>query len=303
MRGVNREVHLHRRRFAAVLITACAIGGVLASAQASPAITYEPEPPFCEGSLARDFLAPFERMPKLPAPAPTGRIGFGPASLRLQPLPPLLVNEGSVGYKISLRRPSRPVYVNWDMTTTLTRIDWRGRPIETLDIVHRHVKAVRPRRGAGVHFDVSKKPAVYRVTAVFRSQSGRKLGTYGFYFRVVALTQGAQLKLNAARYRPETRVFGRVDNFGSETVFYGEPYRIEKLEGTSWVKAPESPRWFTLPLYSTGPGLAGNQCSGFWIPPTMPPGRYRMSKEVDFGDWRPLNREPTLLTAEFDIAP
>lgn len=304
MGGAGLRLRLHRRRPAVALVTACAIGGMLASAHSSRAVTYEPAPPFCDGAIARDFLAPFKRMPKLHAPAPTGRVGFGPASLRLQQLPSLLVGEGSVGYELSLRRSFPTVYVGWDVTTTLTRIDWRGRAIETLDTMHRHVRAVRPRQGAGAHFDVSKEPATYRVTAIFYSQSGRKLGGYGFYFRVVALSRRAQLKLNAAQYRPETRVFGRVENFGSEPIFYGAPYRIEKLEGTTWIKAPESPRWFILPLYAVGPGLAGDQCSGFWIPPTMPPGRYRMSKEVDFGDWRPpRNREPAVLTAEFDIVP
>jgi hypothetical protein len=140
---------------------------------------------------------------------------------------------------------------------------------------------------------VSKNPTAYRVTVVFRNKSAHKLGGFGFYFRVVTPIQNVRLGLNSSSYSPEQTVFGRIENFGTETVRYGAPYVIERLEGTTWVTAPETPRVFIMPLYGASPGKSGSPCSSFWIPPAMASGRYRMSKEI--------NRAIKLM-AEFDIA-
>jgi hypothetical protein len=49
--------------------------------------------------------------------------------------------------------------------------------------------------------------------------------------------------------------------------------------------------------------LSSNRCSPFWIPPGMQPGRYRMSKEIEYGFWSaPRGRHRVRLTAEFEIA-
>ncbi len=143
---------------------------------------------------------------------------------------------------------------------------------------------------------------MYRLTVVFQSKSGRKLGGYGFYSRVVAVTKHARLSLDSDTYVPETTVFGRLENFGTDPIFYGARYAIERLEGSTWVTAPESPRVFILPLYSTEAG-ATSSCSPFWIRPTMS-GRYRMTKGITYGVWPPSsNNRPVVLTAEFDIVP
>jgi len=112
-----------------------------------------------------------------------------------------------------------------------------------------------------------------------------------------------RLALNSGSYGPESTVFARIENFGTATVRYGAPYVIERLEGSTWVRAPESPRVFILPLWGAGPGRTGiDSCSRFWIPPSMRPGRYRMTKEVEYAVGKSRDRHPTILSAEFDIS-
>jgi len=272
----------------------------LAVTSASALATYEEPQPFCKGETIHDFLAPLQQMPKLHSPPENGRIGFGPKSVELTPTPALLVGKGSIGYSLALHWRSPPAHPKWNVTTTLSAVDWRGRTTGIVGRVQRRVGTISRKHNVEIHFDVGGRSAAYRLTFVFRSESGRKLGGYGFYSRVVRPTKHARLTLDSDSYGPEATVFGRIDNFGTVSAFYGAEYVIERLEGSSWVRAPESPRYFILPLYWSGPGSSG-PCLGFGVRPTMS-GRYRMSKQIEYGNWPPpRNRRPVTLTAEFDV--
>lgn len=289
----------------------------LGSASSAAALTYKPElpkvtyetepttPPFCASVTVRDFLEPLERLPKLNAPPPSGQVGFGPASLRLHPLPALITGSGPAGYRLYLEGRAASIHPNWVVTTTLARVTWKGRVVKVMDRAQRHVRTVRAGRGAGVQFEVKGVSAPYRITTVFRSKSGKRLGKFGFYFRVVIPTEDARLGLNASSFLPGQTVFGRVENFGSRIAVYGGAYSIERLEGAAWELAPESPSgpWTAIALFSP-PGQSGS-CSKFRVPSSTPPGRYRMVKGVGF----PSPNSPSIdgtnrvLSAEFDVLP
>jgi hypothetical protein len=266
------------------------------------AVTYEEPSPFCEGETVRDYLAPLQRMPALHSPPKDERIDFGPKSVVFRRTPSLVVGKGSIGYTLSLHWRAPSAHPRWEITTTLSKVDWQGRVTDTVDRTRRFVFAISRKHSVEASFDVGRQPAVYRLTVAFQSKSGRKLGGYGFYSRVVPATKHAQLSLNSDTYAPETTVFGRLENFGTEPIFFGADYVIERLEGSSWVRAPESPREFILPLYFTEAGVT-SRCSPFRIRPTMS-GRYRMAKGIEYGTWPPpRNGRPVILTAEFDVTP
>ncbi len=289
------------RRWILGLALAAAISG---SASPVSAVAHERDPPFCDGGVVGDYTAPFSHMRKLHSPTPDGQIDFAPPSLLLAPLPNVLVGDESVGYTLTLRReapPASAVHPAWEVTSSLSRVDRRGRPIELLRRVRHRVATVSETRATEVRFPVSDEVAFYRVTAVFRNASGERLGGYGFYFRVVSSLDGAGMTLSASSYRPGDIVIGRIDNPGRETAYYGAPFAIERPEGSTWIKAPESPAgpWI-MPLYMTPPGEKGRSCSTFRIPFEMPPGRYRLAKEVGIGA-PPRPPDSILLSAEFDV--
>jgi hypothetical protein len=278
-----------------------------ASIQPATALTDETAAPFCEGGVLHDYLTPLERLTKLHAPPATGQLPFGPAGLYLVPSPSLIAAptgysnsiDGSPGYRLFFDRSAPVKPVDWFTTTTLARVDQRGRTVDIAYRKRRHLLALTPGHGGGVNFP-APPPAMYRLTVVFRTEDGEKLGGYGFYFRVVEPTQEAMLTLSASSYSPEHTVLGRIDNLGTELALYGDPYVIERLDGSTWTKTPESPNFPYGQLYHADAGLAGSHCSSFRIPPSMQPGRYRMSKEI-------LRLAPghelTTLTAEFEITP
>lgn len=272
------------------------------SASPAAAVTYEPEPQFCEPSLVHDYLAPLKRLPKLHWPATERNPVFGSGNVTLSQVQSLVVGKGTIGFRLGLRNYNHPAHPTWKLTVTLSRIDWRGRSRETVGLKTISVTSISRDSEPSADFDVAAKPAAYRLTLVALTPSGRKLGRYGSYFRVVPITRKAQLGLNDTTYRPGQTVFARVENNGTMDVSYGVPYSIERLDGSTWVTAPESPKgpWI-LPLLISPPGGTG-RCNGFWIPPTMSPGQYRVAKGVNFG-WPGRNRPETTLTANFQIAP
>jgi hypothetical protein len=272
------------RGFAAAI----ALTVALCCAAPASAVVYESEPPFCQPTVLTDYLAPLAQMPPLHSPG--GNPGFGRGRLDLTSTPSLVVRSGEVGYTLSLRPKARPLHPKWTATTTLARIDAHGQPVQVLATVRRKLRTISRKRSAGASFQISGEPAFYRVTAVIRNRSGRKVGGFGFYYRVVVPETDAKLALNGTAFRPGQTVFGRIENFGSTRVEYGAGRQIQRQEGSAWVPAPEDPPLPAIAvLYFVQPGLTG-RCFGFGIPSAMPPGRYRMMVYPNFA-------------AEFDVLP
>jgi len=267
------------------------------------AVAYEPEPPFCQPHEAHDFLAPLKRMPKLHQPGKNGQIGFGPASLRLRSTPSLLAGSGEVGVTLApLQR--KAMRLHWTLGALLVKVDGRGRPVARVGRLLEPVGRLKPVAGQDFGLEVANEPGFYRLTVALLGATGKKLGQFGFYYRVLpSLGATARLRLDNSVYRPGTTVFGRVENFGTDYATYGVDYRIERLEGGVWTTAPESPDGFWIMIgLSSPPGMSG-RCTAFGIPETMPPGRYRMVKAVSFFSWPGGERGAQALAAEFDVVP
>lgn len=290
------------RRWGLMMFVFGAMLVLAAFAQPAEASTGPEQPRFCEEEVLHDFLAPLERLPRLHAPPASGQLGFGSRNILLRANSTLIVGGGTVGYRLTLQNYDHPAHPRWKLSTTLTQVDWRGRTTRVVDRQQRRVDRIGRGNSTGFEFEVDGTPAVYRLTIVFESDSGRKLGGYGLYVRAVNPTRHARLALSGGPFRPGDTVFSRIENRGTETVFYGAAYRIERYDGSSWALAPESPRSFILPLYGSGPGRSENGCTRFSIPSTMPPGYYRMSRDLSFGQFTPKEQQTTL-TAEFEIVP
>src|SRR4029077_7224215 len=219
--GSGARIRAHRRPMVLAWAT---VALALFAAPAVGAVTYETAPSaFCRATVLRDYLAPLDRLPRLHSPGPSARLGFGPRSIRLQPLSPLLVGGGTIGYNLVLARGARAQHPNWTVITTLTRVNWRGRIAETHHRARRHVTTISRSRGAGVEFRVNRYAFPYLLSVVFRNQGGKELGEYGFYFRVVDATANARFGLSAPSYRPGSTVFARLENLGSSPITYGVP--------------------------------------------------------------------------------
>ncbi|HYH53579.1 MAG TPA: immunoglobulin-like domain-containing protein [Solirubrobacterales bacterium] len=277
-----------------------------ASSPAQAAVPGE-ETQFCRSHELQDYAAPFERMPKLHQPSPTGKVGFGPESLRLWSAPSLVFGAGEVGFALDLAYSrATGLSLPWSVKASLVEVNGNGRPTGKPRRLVERVGSLNPSRADIFGFAVSEKPAFYRATIAFHGASGKKLGELSSYHRVMRADQEARLRVNAAAYRLGTSVVGRVENFGSVPITYGAGYRIERLEGSTWRLAPESPRGPVIAIaYVTSPGRtgSGSTCLYFPVPDSTPPGRYRMVIEASLPSWDMRNPAERTLTAEFDVVP
>lgn len=284
------------RRFTLIALLAFSLAPVPGAAAA------EPEPSFCQAETLHDYLAPLKRMPELREPPyrATGRsFRFRGATVAASGTS-LAIGGGGSGYQLMWDTNPR-----WDLTVNLARVDWRGRFLWQIGWRHLRLGDLGAALIAEPNIALPRKPGAYRTTLVIRSPSGRKLARFGNYYRVIKPTLETRLTPSSSTYRPGETLFARVENPGAAFVLFGQEYAIEKLEGESWVRAPESPDAFVMPLYFVAPGSTSGHCSVFPIPTSMPPSRYRISQEIVYG-WQgePRDRQirPTLF-AEFGLVP
>jgi len=185
----------------------------------------------------------------------------------------------------------------------MTRIRVNGVSIGRARVRHRTV--VRPHDGVlDLSFSVSARPALYRVEILFENMSGKRLGRYGQYFRVVPIVRRARLGIESSAYHAGETVRARIENFGTTLVTFGVPYSVQRYDGSTWTKAPESPKgpWI-MPLLLVQSGYAGG-CFGFRTPESMAPGLYRIVKGVEYPAVNPDGHSSyATLTAEFEVLP
>lgn len=256
---------------------------------------------FCDGSVVHDFLAPLARMRKLDGPPQSKLLGFGPDGTHIRVTDRLNYEAEDIGFWIGFDRSVRKLEPAWTMTTTVVRVDARGRPIEEIGRQRIRIDDLRYIHGYRGVVPVSAEPAFYRATVVIQTSSGSRLGRFAAYFRNVRPVGRALLDLDAPSYRPTDLVLGRVESLGTVSVLYYPEYSIERWNGLGWSSIPETPKDFEYPLQWAFAGRVGTNCSEFQIPATVPGGRYRMVKKVFF---RAGPRDENLrLTAEFDVAP
>jgi hypothetical protein len=263
----------------------------------SSAAALESEPAFCRSETLHDYLAPLKRMPKLRELPYRAREDFRFRGVHIGASgPALAISGGSAGYQLQWDATPK-----WDITVTLARVNGRGRVVKRIGQRHQRLTGLPPIGEVEPHFSLSGKPALYRTTLVIRSHSGRRLAEFGNYQRVISPSVHTRLALDAPTYRPGDTLFGRVENPGAAIVLFGQEYKIEKLEGESWVPVVEAQ--FVIPLYWVAAGVTSGHCIPFTIPTSMPTGRYRLSQEAVIS-WPRLRGQlrPTL-HAEFEVVP
>ena len=103
----------------------------------------------------------------------------------------------------------------------------------------------------------------------------------------------AELRSTTTTARPGDTVAYQIVNHGPETLTFGEPYILERLDGNNWVECNEETTW-TVPLFSLRPGHERTEWAH--IPASGAPGRYRVTKEVTAGE------DDEVLSFELDVS-
>lgn len=230
----------------------------------------------------------------------------------------MLPGSHDFGYTISFRqnasgrRPSP--HLNWLVTAKLARLNPRGSVSEALGWSRKHVASLGPNGNVSFRLPSPGKLGLYRLEIVFRNGARDRLGRFSEYIRVLRPTAPySRLTLDKTSFLPGETVSARVEEHGIGWLEVNDVYSIEIYDGSTWTRAPISPKeWSLLIGTLIGPGEStsvsrfnpGVPCWSFTIPSGASPGLYRFvvngeSKRVTENRLTPGS--PLSLSAEFQI--
>ena len=266
------------RRWATPLVLA---GIALAGLAGAPAAAAE-GPVFCHERFVRDYEAPLRQMPAA-HPPPQGELPFGPRNFGIHPigLSPLALEGASFGYRFGGKNEGyRVLRLGWQVKATFRAVardgrvrrvlgvkSWRARRVKDLDPLQLSMPAAHP--------------GFFRIDLSFETLSGRRLGSYRDYFRVLRRSTDVGVEIDGQSFHPGEAIFARIGNRGAGTVWGTGEFELEREEGASWLQVPLAPtpesvrriRWLI------GPGEAGS-CHRLELPSTAGPGVYRLSMPI-----------------------
>jgi hypothetical protein len=269
---------------------------------------------FCETSIVHDYAKPLASMPAIRQVPIDQHLPFGPARVFVgragQNAGPILVGASETGFSLAFspyrRAATHSPRLDWIVEARLASVDRDGDTRELLATRRFEVKRlVRSDESPGdslpLSFDVSK-PSLYRVEMTIDSFAGKRLIRFGEYVRLVRRRRDVRLALPTSQFRPGDTVSPWLENRGTESLFYGLGYAVERSIGTAWERVPLPFDAFPAIGLGTGPGGAAS-CWNYPIPADASPGRYRFLIDLSRG-WELWSRgKPALFTAEFDVLP
>jgi len=300
---VRRSVDEMRRLSLILILTALAsLGVAVATAVAVEMHTYGRD--FCKGQQVRDYEGPLDRLPAVRHVHSNEDLPFGPRNMSIyqSAFSPLIVGEGGFGYRFfdDTYGTRKAVHLDWDVTTTLSRIDRRGEVVRQIASEQQYFGVVTKIDEMTFWLDTpaGPRPALYRYDIEFDDHSsGEVLGRYSEYLRVVRPTFHARIAVDHDRVRPGERVFARIENRGTSGVSFGLEYEVQKLEGGRWTKQDLGVDGWLLPLIVMSGGGSG-WCMPYDVPSDASPGHYRFVKHLGFGE-----RHSKRATAAFTVSP
>lgn len=275
----------------------------------------------CNTEVVRNYLKPVEGLPDL---RKTDDLPFGPSGLFLEPRgqsPLMLPGNHDLGYTVSFRRGTsngRPnPHLNWLVTAKLARLNRRGVARRALGWDRKRITSLGPRRDVSLRLPSSVAAGLYRLEIVFRNGADKRLGRFGEYVRVLRPTgpTTSRLTLNKTSFLPGETVSAEAEEHGIGWLEVSDVYSIETYDGSTWTRAPISPKGVSLLIGTLiGPGEATSvshfnpsaSCWSFTIPSGAPPGLYRFvvnGNSMSVTENRLTPDTPLTLTSEFQILP
>lgn len=269
------------RRLSTVLVALLAILCARAvPASAAVFATYGKS--WCKGTPVRDYWAPLKALPSVRR-APE-QLPFGPHNLNLYSIgSQVIVGKGGFGYGFFDKTyRHRTLRLSWEVSARISRIDSRGEPIQVIKTrTLRLTDVPDPAEEIDLWLGVPAGPALYRYDLEFHDlQSGELLGSYSEYLRVVRRTFHARIAVNRPTFRPGQTAYARVENPGTEGIFFGLEYDVQRFDAGRWAHYPSGHGGGTLLIgLSMGSGGSG-WCMRFHVPATAEPGWYRFVKNL-----------------------
>jgi hypothetical protein len=282
-------------------IVASVIAAVLASlGTATPAAA-----DFCDSQVIHDYTKVLERLPAIPSPPLDEHPDFAPARIFLShhTFGPLQLGRGKRGFELTFgpseEGSSASPRVNWQVTSRLVKLNRRGRRIGRPRMIEKHVTRLR---AVDLDFEISGKPAIYRLEIVFENGRGERLGRFGEYFRVLQPSLDVDIFLNGTTFHRGEQVQAWLVNRGVAVLSFGLFKTIEYDDGGTWTNPPVAFPGGPVPAIglAIGPGVK-TSCWTTTVPSDAALGLYRFATQVDHSTKEVFGSNPLDLGAKFTV--
>ncbi|HEY6145150.1 MAG TPA: hypothetical protein VIV13_02660 [Solirubrobacterales bacterium] len=255
--------------------------------------------------MIRDYTRVLERLPAIPPPPLDERLDFAPAQVVLNHRSSGLLQLGHEerGFALAFgpfeEDGSASRRLDWQVTSRLAKLDRRGRRVGPLRTIEKHVKRLR---AVDFDFEISGKPAIYRLEIVFENSEGERLARFGEYFRVLRPSLDVELVLDGTTFRRGDTVRASLLNRGVAILSFGLFKTIEYNDGAAWTTPPVPFPHGPVPAIGLviGPGVKAS-CWKTTIPTDAAPGVYRFATEVEHSSRGAFGGSPLDLGAEFTV--
>ena len=271
---------------------------------------------FCASPGPRDYAARFGEFPPIHEIPPAskkhpalGNLDFGPRTIEMyvDTEGPVVVQPDRYGvafWDLGFLKgePSGHPRLNWIVTAQVFSVDGSGWSLE--QISHGHIRINRIGNGyqPTLNLPLSHRPGFYRFDVQISEPDGNLLGRYSSYLRVVPPSVKVRLGISNRHFRPGQRLATRPEELGTDLIFFGEAFEVQRRVGGDWrLYRPLNPAFWDGWGGLVGAGDAG-RCSYLQIPAHTPSGAYRIVKGVSvIAGGMPVRG--LTLTAPFHVSP
>jgi hypothetical protein len=255
--------------------------------------------------VVRDYLKPLDRMLPIQEPSASGKMPFAPKTMKLSVSGgQLIANNGSVGFGLRDEAFNHRHRLDWIVETELFKVNRRGKVITSLEVKRRRVVSIYGNRIRDFLHRLSGGPAFYRVDIRFlRRGTGRVIGTYSTYARVVKARPQLQMQIKSPTVLPGEYARATLVNLGTVPIEFRSwnyGFRVSAFLENQWRTVPHNPpmlvpkrlrRPYFLPA-----GTETRGCLRYLVPSDQAPGLFRFSTLGRYGEnWTKL------VQAEFEV--
>jgi len=228
---------------------------------------------FCSEEAVKNYLKPIEGLPRVRTVPSSGRLGVGPASLRIFPPNESLVVAGKARFEAqgSLEGSPSSGPLHWRVRSSLFRINSASLGAVVVARKQTSIRSIQAFSRTSFGFSKQVRTGIYRLDIEIENARGKKLKRYQRYFRALKAQSDLRLGVSDDSFRPGDTGFLRIENYGTVSASYGFGYHLLNEKGE---EVPTTDVFSALRL-NLLPGTAG-RCFSFELPKGLSPGKYEI---------------------------
>jgi hypothetical protein len=300
-RSKSKEIMWTRNKgvLSALMLMMVASNFFLAEASRNTAIAEDRPTAFCKRNwIVKDYWHPLKSLPKRQNFPSSGKLRFGPMALRIFPPRRDVVLAGDIRFGVSgsVLGDQSNRHLNWRVLSQLSRINRHGTVIRGLTTRERYIAQWSDFDGQDFGARTRASPGLYKLSVQFETGSGKELGDYDEFFRVVKAQSRLELSVDRQTARSGEYRYLRVKNFGTMESVFSYKYRLWSVAQGERREVDPGPITVSADRPVAPLGQA-SKCFTFKVPDFLSPGKYEVGVKANNG----LLRRPITLLAAFTV--